>query len=741
MRAFFILFSLILCLKSLAQGAKNYTVMVSAVVQKSPPQVKLSWQFQAGVSNYQVFRKLKTDNNWGAALATLTASDTNYTDNSVQVGISYEYLIAKNAGSYNAYGFINSGIEIPLQTNPKNVILLVDSSLRDSLQTEIVQWIQDAVNEGWSVARIDVPRSLKSDGVKDKIILEYQKDPENTKALFIIGHPAVPYSGFFKPTPPDAHTEHIVAWPADAYYADMDGMWTDDQVDDTTGAQKRNWNRPNDGVWDQTVLGANNTADIAVGRVDFFNMPAFSKSEATLLKDYLNKLHDYKIGRYKAQRRALIDDNFGAFSGEAFSASGWGNFSALVGNDKILECTATNGMDYLGTMDTASYLWSFGCGAGGYSSCAGVGSTANFAARQPQTVFTMLFGSYFGDWDNQNNVLRAALAHGKVLSNVWSGRPRWFFHHMALGGTIGESTILSQNNRNPGSLYNGMNFMNGVHIALLGDPTLKLHYIMPPLNLSATLKDSLHVNLTWTASGESVLGYNIYKNVKVSESFVWIKLNTAIINSTTFIDSCVNSPDTFKYQVRAVVLESTPSGTYFNESLAATATFRNALNLKPLSTFTITNSDPSFTFNNTSLRSKTYKWTFSDTSLSFNTNNSSRTYKKNGDFWILLTSSNQCHSDTQKINIKVTKAVTGSIQSIKSTIVSIYPNPFKDHITIESIKGGSLLIYSLDGKLRMKFEVKSPIEILNLDGLTTGNYLLEFIDKSGSKEQMKLRRE
>jgi hypothetical protein len=740
MRAYFILFSLILCLKSLAQGAKNYTVMVSAVVQKSPPQVKLSWQFQSGITNYQIFRKVKTDNNWGAALATLTASDTSYTDNSVQVGISYEYLIAKNAGSYNAYGFINSGIEIPLQTNTKRVILLVDSSLRDSLQTEIVQWIQDAESEGWSVARIDVPRSLKSDGVKDKIILEYQKDPENTKALFIIGHPAVPYSGFFKPTPPDAHPEHIVAWPADAFYADMDGMWTDDQVDDTTGAQKRNWNRPNDGVWDQTVLGANNTADIAVGRVDFFNMPAFSKSEATLLKDYLKKLHDYKIGSYKPQRRALIDDNFGAFSGEAFSASGWGNFSALVGNDKILECTAANGMDYLGTMDTASYLWSFGCGAGGYTSCAGVGTTANFAARQPQTVFTMLFGSYFGDWDNQNNVLRAALAHGKVLSNVWSGRPRWFFHHMALGGTIGESSILSQNNRNPGSLYNGMNFMNGVHVALLGDPILKLHYLKPPLNLSATLKDSLHVNLTWTASGESVLGYNIYKNVKVSESFVWIKINTAIINSTTYIDSCVSSPDTFNYQVRAVVLESTPSGTYFNESLAATATFRNALNLKPLSTFTITNSDPSFTFNNTSLRSKTYKWTFSDTSLSFNTNNCSRTYKKNGDYWVLLTCSNQCHSDTQRLSVKVTKGLA-NINSLEKAVVSIYPNPFKDHITIESIKGGSLLIYSLDGRLQRNIEVKSSKEIVNIVELSTGNYLLEFTDKSGSNELMKLTRE
>jgi hypothetical protein len=121
------------------------------------------------------------------------------------------------------------------------------------------------------------------------------------------------------------------------------------------------------------LLGSDNSADIAVGRVDFFDMPAFAKSEATLLKDYLKKLHEYKIGAYKPQRRALIDDNFGAFSGEAFSASGWGNFSTLVGRNSILNCDTANKADYLGTMDTASYLWSYGCGAGGYTSCAGVG--------------------------------------------------------------------------------------------------------------------------------------------------------------------------------------------------------------------------------------------------------------------------------------------------------------------------------------------------------------------------------
>lgn len=725
------------------QGAANYTVLLSAEVQNSPPQIKLNWRFQSGVTNYQVFRKLKSTSNWGAPIASLSANDTTYTDMNVTVGVSYEYRIDKNAGAYFAYGFINSGIGIPLTNIQKRVILLIDSMMRDSIKTELTQWTINAEAEGWDVSRIDVSRALKSDAVKDKVVLEYQKDPENTKALFIIGHVAVPYSGFFKPTPPDAHTEHIVAWPADPYYADMDGMWTDDQVDDTTGAQKRNWNRLNDGVWDQTILGNDNTADIAVGRVDFFDMPAFAKSEANLLKDYLKKLHEYKLGTYKPQRRALIDDNFGAFSGEAFSASGWGNFSTLVGRNSILNCDAVNNADYLGTMDTASYLWSYGCGAGSYTSCAGVGTTANFATRQPQTVFTMLFGSYFGDWDNRNNVLRAALAHGKVLTNVWSGRPRWFFHHMALGGTIGESTLISQNNRNPGALYNGMNFINGVHTALLGDPTLKLHYVKPPKNLSVTLQDSLHANLSWTASEEAVLGYNIYKNVKVGESFVWVKLNTTIVNTATYMDSCISSPGNFTYQVRAVVLESTPSGTYYNESLAATNTFYNAANLKSIANFTITNNDPSFTFTNTSLLSKSYQWTFSDTSLKMTTNNSNRMYKKNGDIWVLLTSSNQCSSDTQKVMIKVTKAPPslGNISVNNENIVSIYPNPTKESLTITSKEGGQLRLFNLEGKLIYQQYIQPENELVSLVSISFGVYHLEYTDKLGRTQGMKLVKE
>ena len=64
MRTFIVILVLLSAFELSSQGARNYTVPVSAAVQKSPPQIKLNWSFQAGVTSYQVFRKLKSETSW-----------------------------------------------------------------------------------------------------------------------------------------------------------------------------------------------------------------------------------------------------------------------------------------------------------------------------------------------------------------------------------------------------------------------------------------------------------------------------------------------------------------------------------------------------------------------------------------------------------------------------------------------------------------------------------------------------
>lgn len=253
----------------------------------------------------------------------------------------------------------------------------------------------------------------------------------------------------------------------------------------------------------------------------------------------------------------MIDDHFGVYHGtEPFAVNGWRNFAPFFGAGNI----AANS-DWFDTLASSSYLWGYGCGDGTGTSSGGVGTTADFADHDPQVVFTMFFGSYFGDWDQSNDFMRAALGTATyTLTSAWAGRPNWVFHHMALGETIGFSTLLTQNN--DGIIYNGGSFKRYVHIALMGDPTLRMHVVGPPSALVVT-NDSLGgVKLSWTASTDTVLGYNVYRAATAAGPFT--RVNGALITGTTYTDPGVNS--NVWYMVRAVKLETSGSGSYYNAS-------------------------------------------------------------------------------------------------------------------------------------------------------------------------------
>src|SRR5437763_5559192 len=116
------------------------------------------------------------------------------------------------------------------------------------------------------------------------------------------------------------------------------------------------------------------------------------------------------------------------------------SFTSLFNNSNITY------VNYLSYLQNGSYLWSYYCGGGSYTSVGSLNYNS-FNNDSLKTVFTLLFGSYFGDWDNANNMLRAPIASkGPTLTNAWSGRPEWVVHHMALGSTIGYSASQSQNN-------------------------------------------------------------------------------------------------------------------------------------------------------------------------------------------------------------------------------------------------------------------------------------------------------
>jgi hypothetical protein len=562
-----------------------YTVQAEATVRESPSQITLHWKRDPNAQQIEISKRRLGEHDWNDLGSTNSPADTTFADDDVQPGILYEYEILDSAMSdsvYAAFGFVVSGIDVQYPFSPGKVILLVDNTYSTPLASEIARWISDLEAEGWGVIRHDVNRTDAIPAVKALVKSDYLADSTHIRSLFILGHVPVPYSGDIAP---DGHVpgsgNHQGAWPTDVYYGNFYTKWTDTQVNDITAYDPRNQNIPGDGKFDQDTISADKSPmQLEVGRVDLYDMPSFTLSDTALLKQYLDRDHTFRMGQLQVPKRALINDNFGIIEGgfDVPGSNGWRNFAPLVGTNNIFDFhQLSSAGDWFGYLDTAKYLWAYGCGGGSWSSCGGVGVTSQYASAGSQSVFNMLFGSFFGDWDHSDGLLRAPLATSYGLTCCWAGRPYWYFHPLGMGETFGYCAKLSQNVSGQGfftdasdkhiawiSDYIWSFSMSGVHVALMGDPTLRMQYLSaPPTAFSASVTGSNTVRLFWTAPQQTVEGYNIYRAASTSGTFQ--KINTSLVTSTSFTDA---SPlnDSNIYAVRAARLTTTPSGSYYDES-------------------------------------------------------------------------------------------------------------------------------------------------------------------------------
>ena len=533
-----------------------YAVQISAQVQPAPPQITLNWEPDPfGTTNYVVFRKAKDDTQWGHPVAVLSGYSSNYTDATVSQGSAFEYQITK-AGilGYTGYGYIYSGIQVPAIENRGTVVLVVASESTVGLETELARLQSDLVGDGWQIIRHEVSTNDTPQNVRASIMSDYNADPGKVNTVFLLGHVPILQSGYINY---DGHGSRPM--PADAYYGEMNNDW------------------PTDPAISPSYLPSN--VALRVGRVDLADMPGNGAvvpwpSEVELLRNYLNKDHNWRQGQVAVPRRALMGNRRGDEGGLAVAASGYRNFEPLVGPGNTLEAdvddVAPFTQRWVPLLAAEPYLWAYGCGAGqdtaiGYLGANGPDYEAwstDLVRWGARSVFVMVFGSHLGNWDHTDNIMRAFLATPLVgLTCCMSGEPHWFCHHMGLGEPIGYSTRLTMNNS---TLYQSqMNpFTRAVYIALMGDPTLRMEPIPPPPNLSAAV-DSAGVHLAWTTPGNPVAGYSIYRATSPGGPFA--RLNDSLISGTTFTDVTA-SPNTYTYMVRSVVLQSNFSGTYFNPS-------------------------------------------------------------------------------------------------------------------------------------------------------------------------------
>jgi hypothetical protein len=532
-------------------NAQNYGKIVaidlSAQTVKATSTIVLSWPLRSDVKSYSLQRK-------APGIATLTVSNlaatsTGYTDSTAAVGVAYEYKLSGSPavlGEPTTYGNVLAGIEAPLVESRGSVLLVIASDILSSTSTKVSRLVADLVGEGWAVDQLTVNPTDSVSSVKASIVSRYNANT-GLKSLVLIGHVPVPYSGNLNP---DSHPEHKGAWPCDGFYGDIDGTWTDSTVNTSTAARSENFNTPGDGKYDQSSFPS--ALELNVGRIDFDNLPSFAPlTNADLICRYLDKNHAFRTGATNVERRGLVDDNLSTLR-EGLAASGRRSICSSVGSANMVDG------DFMS--NSTPSLFGTAVGYGSYSSIDGIGTTATMAAGSVNTVFNQGFGSYYGDWNSADNVLRGIIAaNGVSLTSVWSGRPVINFYGMALGRTVGECVQAAQNQATDAYSQIGYN-MKAVSLNLMGDPTLRLLPVAPVANVAATITTGTST-LNWSAS-TGVVGYHIYRADAAGQPFV--RRNTSLVTATTFSET--NVANSSIYIVKAVKIETTNSGTFFNMS-------------------------------------------------------------------------------------------------------------------------------------------------------------------------------
>ena len=202
-----------------------------------------------------MYRRLKGANSWGPPLAAVSNSATSSWDLTAEAGIEYEYWLQRMYVGLNpstAMGYISAGVKVPQTDSRGTLLLLVDDTMVAPLAPEIAQLRDDLTADGWAVQQITALRSGTAASTKALIAAAYNDSPSDVadpvarkavKMVYILGHVPVPYSGFA--LDPDGHGNR--ALPADGYYGDMDGTWTDAATYGHAITSKRGENVANDG--------------------------------------------------------------------------------------------------------------------------------------------------------------------------------------------------------------------------------------------------------------------------------------------------------------------------------------------------------------------------------------------------------------------------------------------------------------------------------------------------------------
>ena len=334
-------------------------------------------------------------------------------------------------------------------------------------------------------------------------------------------------------------------------------------------------------------------AELSFGRIDMANLGlAFSSPEEDLLRSYFQRAHNYRTARFRPENKALVQDD---------GQIGNPNFAAVLGDPNV---EPGYWLQKFTAADPTNYLFASRTGLGALSQCNNGSqpfSSFNFGDaglispppgteddRPVHAVFTMVGGSYMGDWNNRsfngsfpNNVPlpRSLIAanfqpalmaegNGEALVSMSLDQSKGF--RAAAAGLIRPEVVTGEpageGFREAINEYLG-NTPHGLYQQFLGDPTLRLSYVKPVTDLKAQTQVNGTRVVQWQDSADSqsagFLGYHVYRASSSDGPFT--RITSTYVSGTSYPDSFTTTGRHF-YMVRAVKSESTAYGAYANAS-------------------------------------------------------------------------------------------------------------------------------------------------------------------------------
>ncbi len=519
-------------------------------VSESPPKVRIALPATPAFESCTVGKRNGTEpSSTGpapryVAAGTLSPTMLVFEDTAVTLGQQPEYQLTcrfvSPAVKVEQYHVVN--VRASDREDRGVVLLVIDNTKATALAPELDRLENDLVDDGWGVVRELVSPGDTPPSVRSQIIPHVLAFGARLRSVVLLG--AVPrvYSGSIAW---DGHPDHAGAWPADAYYGDVNGGYTDDGTYGQVGTPS--YNVPGDGKYDQSFPVS--ALETMIGRVDTEDLPAFAPLTATdLLRRYLDKNHRYRTSQVSLGKRVWLTNTFGGSvaQDEVYPPA----YSASL---RAFGVAATEGPDFLGAMgDAAGYSMAFGSGGGSPTSAAGVVSTTDFVNSTVNAGFLGLFGSYFGDYSYSNNLMRAALVgKGSVVGTMWFARPQLETKELAARGTFADMLVSMFESRTSSRM----------NLGLLGDPTLRLDPLRPPSAPQVSCKGG-RPRLAWTASPDADVGYRVFRRDPGSPSTTPDVRVSGEAEAGPFVDTTAAFDQRYVYRVVPVHLTRNASGIF-----------------------------------------------------------------------------------------------------------------------------------------------------------------------------------